>query len=189
MLIIIGLGNPGTKFIDTRHNIGFRIIETLADKHNIKINRKKHFSFIGQGVIKGEKAILIKPQTYMNDSGKAVADILNFYKKSNEDIIVIYDDTTLDVGRLRIREKGSAGGHNGVKSIIEHTGTSTFNRIKVGVGERPVGWDLADYVLSRFSSSEEKEVDNIIKRSVEAIEVMLDQGVEVAMNRYNSNIL
>lgn len=161
MLFIVGLGNPGTKFNATRHNIGFEVIERLAYDFNIKIDRKKHKSFIGQGVIKGEKVILMKPQTYMNLSGEAIASALDFYKETPDRVIVIYDDTALDIGKLRIRERGSAGGHNGIKNIIAHFGTQEFDRVRVGVGEKPPGWNLADYVLSRF---DDKEMDVMKKK-------------------------
>ena len=140
MIFIVGLGNPGTKFAGTRHNIGFEVIERLAYDHNIKVDKKKHQAFIGKGIIKGEKVVLMKPQTYMNASGQALADALNFYKEDADSVIVVYDDTSLDVGRLRIRQRGSAGGHNGIKNIIAHLGTQVFDRVKVGVGEKPPGW-------------------------------------------------
>lgn len=186
MLFIVGLGNPGTKFDYTRHNIGFEVIDRLAYNHNIKLDRKKHHAFIGHGVIKGEKVILMKPQTYMNASGEAVADALHFYKETADKIIVIYDDTTLEVGRIRIRERGSAGGHNGIKNIIAHIKTQEFNRIKVGVGEKPTGWDLADYVLSRFNELEVKTMIKSVELTTEAVEIMIDEGAQKAMNLYNS---
>jgi len=188
MFIIVGLGNPGMKFITTRHNIGFVLIEALAKKHHIKIDRKKHQAFIGQGVIKGEKVILVKPQTYMNDSGRAVAEVLNFYKKTGKELILIYDDTSLVFGQLRIRKQGSAGGHNGVKSVIAHLGSQVFDRLKVGVGEKPPGWNLSDYMLSRFGTEEMKAMEMFIKESVEAIETIIDSGVDQAMNQYNKKI-
>ncbi len=186
MLFIIGLGNPGTKFNGTRHNIGFEVIERLAYDYHIKLDRKKHKAFVGQGVIKGEKVVLMKPQTYMNLSGEAIADVLSFYKETSDKIIVVYDDTSLDVGKLRIRERGSAGGHNGIKNIIAHMKTQEFIRIKVGVGEKPPGWDLADYVLSRFDELEIKTIQASIKMSADAVAMILDVGVEKAMNHYNS---
>ncbi|MCF8018554.1 peptidyl-tRNA hydrolase [Petrocella atlantisensis] len=186
MLFIIGLGNPGTKFNGTRHNIGFEVIERLAYDYHIKLDRKKHKAFVGQGVIKGEKVVLMKPQTYMNLSGEAIADVLGFYKETPDKIIIVYDDTSLDVGKLRIRERGSAGGHNGIKNIIAHMKTQEFIRIKVGVGEKPPGWDLADYVLSRFDELEIKTIQASIKMSADAVAMILDVGVEKAMNHYNS---
>ena len=186
MIFIVGLGNPGTRFAATRHNIGFEVIERLAYDHNIKVDKKKHHAFVGKGVIKGEKVILMKPQTYMNDSGRAIADVLNFYKEGSDSVIVIYDDTSLDIGRLRIRERGSAGGHNGIKSVIAHIGTQEFDRVKVGVGEKPPGWDLADYVLSRFDDSEMKVMKAAVKLSADAVVKMIDEGSQAAMNIYNA---
>jgi PTH1 family peptidyl-tRNA hydrolase len=186
MLVIVGLGNPGTKFNGTKHNIGFEVIERLAHENHIKLDRKKHHSIVGQGVIKGEKVILMKPQTYMNASGEAVIDALKFYKETPDKVIVIYDDTSLEIGRLRIRERGSAGGHNGIKNIIAHLKTQEFDRVKVGVGEKPPGWDLADYVLSRFSSNEMKTMIEAVKMASDAVVTMVDEGVDKAMNSYNS---
>lgn len=186
MIFIVGLGNPGTRFAATRHNIGFEVIERLAYDHNIKVDKKKHHAFMGKGVIKGEKVLLMKPQTYMNDSGRAIADVLNFYKEGSDAVIVIYDDTSLDIGRLRIRQRGSAGGHNGIKSVIAHLGTQEFDRVKVGVGEKPPGWDLADYVLSRFDEREMKVMKEAVKLSADAVVKMIDEGPQAAMNLYNA---
>ena len=185
MYFIVGLGNPGTRFAGTRHNIGFEVIERLAYDHNIKVDKKKHHAFVGKGVIKGEKVVLMKPQTYMNDSGRAILDVLNFYKEESDSVIVVFDDTSLDIGRLRIRERGSAGGHNGIKSVIAYLGTQEFDRVKVGVGEKPPGWDLADYVLSRFDDSEVKTMQEAIKVSANAVVTMLDDGIQAAMNQFN----
>ncbi len=189
MKFIVGLGNPGTRFAATRHNIGFDIIDRLADDNHIKVDKKKHHAFVGQGVIKGEKVLLMKPQTYMNESGRAIADALNFYKGSPDDVIVIYDDTSLDIGRLRIRQQGSAGGHNGIKSVIAHLGTQVFDRVKVGVGEKPPGWDLADYVLSRYDDSELKTILASIGMSAEAVEAIVDDGAQTAMNLFNGKVV
>lgn len=185
MYFIIGLGNPGGRFDGTRHNIGFEVIERLGYDHGIKVDKKKHHALIGQGVIRGEKVILMKPQTYMNDSGRAIRDVLDFYKEGPDKIIVIYDDTSLDIGRLRIRLKGSAGGHNGVKSIISHLGTQEFIRLKVGVGEKPAGWDLADYVLGRFEGADLKAMVDSTKMTADAVVAILDQGPMTAMNHFN----
>lgn len=186
MYFIVGLGNPGTKFNATRHNIGFEVIERLAYEHNIKVDRKKHQAFVGQGVIGGEKVLLMKPQTYMNLSGQAIASAMDFYKETPDKVIVIYDDTALDVGRLRIRERGSAGGHNGIKNIISHLGTQDFDRVRVGVGEKPPGWDLADYVLSRFDAGDMKVMIDAVKLSADAVEMILAEGTQKAMNRFNN---
>ena len=143
MYVIVGLGNPDKKYEHTRHNIGFDVIDALADKYNISVTDKKHKALCGSGVIEGTKVLLVKPQTYMNLSGESVAEVMNFYKLDpDEKMIVIFDDISLEPGRIRIRKKGSAGGHNGIKSIIAMTGTQGFSRIEVGVGEKPPGWDL-----------------------------------------------
>ena len=186
MFVIVGLGNPDKKYEHTRHNIGFDVVDALAAKYNIDIKDKKHKALCGTGVIEGMKVLLVKPQTYMNLSGESVADVVNFYKiDPEEDMIVIFDDISLEPGRIRIRKKGSAGGHNGIKNIIAMTGTSGFKRIKVGVGEKPQGWDLADHVLSRFPDSERKLVDEAIREAADAVEKIIAQGPDAAMNEYN----
>ena len=155
MFVIVGLGNPTAQYEGTRHNAGFDVIDVLAEKYNISVDARKCRAFCGKGVIAGQKVLLVKPQTYMNLSGESVGGIVNYYKIDPEsDLLVIYDDISLDVGQLRIRKKGSAGGHNGIKSIIAHLGTTVFPRIKVGVGEKPKNYDLADYVLGHFSKQE-----------------------------------
>ena len=155
MYVIAGLGNPDKKYQNTRHNIGFDVIDALAEKYNISMNEKKHKAICGKGMIAGEKVLLVKPQTYMNLSGESIAEVMAFYKLDPaEDLIVIFDDISLSPGNIRIRAKGSAGGHNVIKSIIAETGSSDFARIKVGVGEKPEGWDLADHVLGHFSKEE-----------------------------------
>lgn len=186
MFIVVGLGNPGLKYDSTRHNVGFEVIERLAYNNNIKVDKKKHRALIGQGVINGEKVILVKPQTYMNLSGESVRGILDFYKEDEDSLIVVYDDTSLDIGNLRIRKKGSAGGHNGIKNIISHLGTDTFVRIKVGVGNKPPGWDLADYVLSKFDKEEIPQIIDSIREAANSVECILKDSVEVAMNQFNT---
>lgn len=185
MFVIVGLGNPGLKYNSTRHNIGFEVIDRLAYEHQIKVDRKKHQSIIGQGIIKGYKVILVKPQTYMNLSGESVRAIMDFYNVDLEEVIIVYDDTSLDLGLLRIREKGSAGGHNGIKNIINHLKTNEFIRVKVGVGEKPPGWDLADYVLSKFSDQELKQMVEVTKTAALAIETIIVDGQAKAMNSFN----
>lgn len=186
MKIIAGLGNPTKEYEGTRHNIGFSVIDKLADKYNISMNEKKHKAICGKGIIEGEKVILLKPQTYMNLSGESVVDAVNFYKVDpEEDVIIIYDDIDLDVGKLRIRAKGSAGGHNGMKNIIAHLGTQVFPRIRVGVGAKPKDWDLADYVLGRFPKEELPEIEAGRETACEAVKIIVSQGVEAAMNRIN----
>ena len=186
MYIIAGLGNPGGKYEKTKHNMGFQVIDLLADKYHIEMNQKKHKAICGTGVIEGVKVLLLKPQTFMNLSGESIRDAVDFYKIDPEtELIVIYDDISLAPGHLRIRKKGSAGGHNGIKNIIQHLGTQVFPRIRVGVGEKPEGWDLADYVLSGFSKEDEVLVKESWERAVEATAVMLTDGPEKAMNDFN----
>ena len=187
MKVIIGLGNPGMKYAGTRHNIGFDTVTALADKYNIKINNKKFNGLIGDGFIGGEKVLLVQPQTYMNLSGECVGQIADFFKIEPENLIVICDDINLDTGRLRIRAKGSAGGHNGLKNIIAHLGTEAFPRIRVGVGEKTEGWDLADYVLARFSKDDEPVMREAIKNAVGAVETWISDDIGTAMNRFNIN--
>ena len=164
MYVIVGLGNPGREYENTRHNIGFRMVDAIADRYNIGVNEKKHRALIGKGVIDGQKVVLVKPQTYMNLSGESVRSVIDYYKvEETDELIVVYDDISLDVGKLRIRKKGSAGGHNGIKSIIAHLGHDTFQRIKMGVGDKPKGYDLADYVLGHFSA----ENNRMMKESIE----------------------
>ena len=187
MKVIVGLGNPGTKYAGTRHNIGFDTVTALADKYSIKLKDKKFNGLIGEGFIEGEKIMLVQPQTYMNLSGECVGLIAGFYKLDAEDIIVICDDINLDTGRLRIRAKGSAGGHNGLKNIIAHLGTEAFPRIRIGVGEKTEGWDLADYVLARFSGEDEATMRKAIKNAVGAVETWISYDIGKAMNLYNVN--
>ena len=155
MFIIVGLGNPTDEYKGTRHNAGFDVIDAIADKYNIAVTERKSRAFCGKGIIEGQKVILVKPQTYMNLSGESVRGITDYYKVDTEtELLVVFDDISLDIGQLRIRKKGSAGGHNGIKNIIANLGTSVFQRIKVGVGEKPKEYDLADYVLGHFSKAE-----------------------------------
>lgn len=187
MKAIIGLGNPGAKYAGTRHNIGFDTVTALADKYNIKLKDRKFNGLVGEGFIEGEKVMLVHPQTFMNLSGECVGLITGFYKLEPEDVIVICDDINLDTGRLRIRAKGSAGGHNGLKNIIAHLGTEAFPRIRIGVGEKTEGWDLADYVLARFSKDDEPKMREAIQNAVGAVETWISDDIGTAMNRYNIN--
>ena len=187
MFIIAGLGNPTSQYEGTRHNIGFDVMDALADKYNISISKKKHKALCGKGVIEGEKVLLVKPQTYMNLSGESIAEILNYYKvDAEEDFLVVFDDISLAPGNIRIRKKGSAGGHNGIKNIIAMTGTQNFKRIKVGVGEKPKGWDLADYVLGRFPDEDRKKVNDAIEDAIGAVSMILRGETDQAMNCYNA---
>lgn len=189
MYIIAGLGNPGRQYAHTRHNVGYDTIDLLAEKYHIDVDTGKFKGLIGKGAIEGQKVILVKPLTYMNLSGECIREVLNFYKADERsELIVIYDDISLAPGQLRIREKGSAGGHNGIKSIISHLGGQEFLRIKVGIGEKPEGWDLADYVLSRFTPEERKTLDEALKRAAEAAVCMMTEGTEAAMNQFNRKV-
>lgn len=186
MYIIAGLGNPSVKYKGTRHNMGYDVIDNIAERNDISMDTKKFKSLCGKGMIQGEKVLLIKPETFMNLSGEAVRAAVEFYKiNPEEELIVIYDDISLDPGKLRIRAKGSAGGHNGIKNIISHIGTERFKRIKVGVGSKPEGMDLADYVLGRFGKIERITVDKGIDDAARAVEVMIAEGIDKAMNLFN----
>ncbi|MBQ6820636.1 MAG: aminoacyl-tRNA hydrolase [Clostridium sp.] len=183
MFLVVGLGNPGKEYEKTRHNIGFEAIDYLAKQYNIDVNKSKFKGIFGEGFINNHKVILLKPTTYMNLSGESIREIINFYKIDNEDIIVIYDDISLEVGKLRIREKGSAGGHNGIKSIIANIGGDIFPRIKIGVGQ-PKG-DLVSHVLGRFSDEEYKDLQEVIDASTKAVEIIIKNGSKEAMNKLN----
>ena len=186
MFIIAGLGNPDRQYEGTRHNAGFDVIDRIAEKYNIAVDTKRHRAYIGKGIIEGQKVILAKPQTYMNLSGESIRSLVDYYKVDEEnELLVIYDDISLAVGQLRIRAKGSAGGHNGIKNIIAHLGTQIFPRIKVGVGEKPKGYDLADYVLGHFSKSEREMMDEGYDNAVRAAELILSGQLNEAMNEFN----
>lgn len=186
MFIIAGLGNPDRQYEGTRHNVGFDVIDRIAEKYNIAVNTKKHKAYIGKGIVEGQKVILAKPQTYMNLSGESIRSLVDYYKVDEEsELLVVYDDINLDVGQLRIRTKGSAGGHNGIKNIIAHLETQAFPRIKVGVGEKPKGYDLADYVLGHFSKAERELMDEGYDNAVRAAELIVSGQMNEAMNEYN----
>ncbi len=186
MFVIAGLGNPGKKYEKTRHNAGFQVIDRLADQYHIDMNLKKHKAVCGVGMIEGNKVFLMKPQTFMNVSGESIQEAVSFYKTDPEtELLVIYDDISLPPGQIRIRKKGSAGGHNGVKSIIGHLGTQAFMRIKIGIGEKPEGYDLADYVLGHFSKEDMKVMSEVYAYAVSAAVSVLTEGPDRAMNDYN----
>ena len=189
MYIIVGLGNPDRKYQNTRHNIGFDVIDVIADKNHITVGERKHKALIGKGIVGGQKVVLVKPQTYMNLSGESVREVIDFYKiDEKNELIVISDDVSLDVGQIRIRKKGSAGGHNGLKNIILHLGHDEFQRVRMGVGEKPEDYDLVDYVLGHFPKEEREIMDESAGRAADAIEVMITDGADAAMNRYNKKI-
>lgn len=183
MFLIVGLGNVGKEYDGTRHNIGFEAIDYISKKYNIDINRKKFKGEYGEGFIGTEKVILLKPSTYMNLSGESIIEVMNFYKLSNEEIIILYDDISLEVGKLRVRDKGSAGGHNGIKSIISCIGSDIFSRIKIGVGQ-PKG-DLVSHVLGKFSKDENEILNEVIKVTSEGVEIIIKNDIKEAMNKLN----
>ncbi len=186
MFIIVGLGNPSSRYEGTRHNIGFDVIDRISEEYHIPVDTRKYRALIGKGVIDGTKVILAKPQTFMNLSGESVRELVDYYKIDEEnELIVVYDDISLDVGKIRIRKKGSAGGHNGIKNIIAHLGHDVFMRVKVGVGEKPKGYDLADYVLGHFSKEEREAMDEACENAVQAVSMAGRGEVDEAMNRFN----
>ncbi len=186
MYIIIGLGNPGKKYEKTRHNAGFDAIDIFAKENGIKIDKIKHKALIGEGRVGTEKVLLVKPQTYMNLSGESVLSVFQFYKEEYDKLVILYDDIDLDVGKLRIRKKGSAGSHNGMRSIIKCLGTQEFPRIRIGVSKPDEGRDLADFVLSRVSKEQSIEMQNGLENAVKAVEEIIRAGIDSAMNKYNS---
>ena len=185
MYLIAGLGNPTREYEKTRHNVGFEAIDILADKAGTTVTEKKHKALYGKGYIGGQKVILAKPQTYMNLSGESIREIADFYKIEPENIIILCDDINLSEGQLRIRLKGSAGGHYGLKNIISHLGTQEFPRIRIGVGEKPRGMDLADYVLGRFPKEQQAVMEEAYRDAADAACMMIEEGADAAMNHYN----
>ena len=185
--LVVGLGNPDKKYAFTRHNSGFLCVDMLAEKHGFTVKKLKFKSLLGDAEIGGHRCLVMKPQTYMNLSGEAVRDAAQFYKIPPERIVVLFDDISLDVGKIRIRRKGTDGGHNGIKNIIYHLNSDTFPRIKIGVGKKPhPDYDLADWVLSEFKKDEEAPLKSAIENACAALELMLDGKTDEAMNKYNS---
>lgn len=186
MYMIAGLGNPKKQYEHTRHNMGFDCIDILADRLGIRMKQSRFGALVGKGTIGGEQVLLVKPLTFMNLSGAAVGPLAKYYKiDTKKELIVIYDDSDMDVGRIRIRKKGSAGSHNGMKSVVQHLGHEEFLRIRVGIGRRPEYMDMVDYVLGRFSSEERKTIDEALGRAAEAAEDVVRNGADHAMNNYN----
>ena len=185
MFVIVGLGNPGKKYEKTRHNMGFLAIDKLAEKHDIKVNKLKHKALTGDGFIFGQKALLVKPQTYMNLSGESVREIVSYYDIDLEDLIVIYDDFDLETGTIRIRKKGSAGSHNGMKSIIGQIQSKDFPRIRIGIGKSGGGAEWKDFVLGKTSKQDEKLIEDAVDRAADAVGCILEKGIDTAMNEYN----
>lgn len=189
MYIIAGLGNPTREYEKTRHNVGFDAVDRLAEQYGISLDGKKHKAVYGKGRIEEAACLLAKPQTYMNLSGESIIELIKYYKCVPEsELIVLYDDISLPPGQLRIRTKGSAGGHNGIKSIISQLGTQEFMRIKIGVGEKPKGWDLADYVLGRFSKEDRGYIERALDHAAAAAAMLMTQGPAAAMNEYNKRV-
>ncbi len=186
LFLIVGLGNPGREYANTRHNVGFEVADAICSKHDINLNKEKFRAILGEGRICSERVVIAKPQTYMNLSGESVREIADWYKIDNENIIIIYDDISLPTGFLRIREKGSAGGHNGIKNIIYQLGSDVFPRIKIGVGkpENP-DYDMKDYVLGKFSKEETEILVKTAIRAVSAVEEIISADAKSAMNKYN----
>lgn len=184
--LVVGLGNPDKKYEQTRHNTGFIAVDYIAEKRNVNINRIKFKSVVGEGNINGHKVLFMKPSTYMNNSGQAVVEAMNFYKLKPEQVVVIFDDISLDVGKMRIRSKGSDGGQKGMRSIIYLSGSDMFPRIKIGIGAKPnPNWELANWVLSKFTDSEMKEIEKMANNANTAIEHIIDGNISKAMNLYN----
>ena len=184
--LLVGLGNPGSKYESTRHNMGFLAVDGLARRKGFRFNKLRFRAWTAEWMVNGEKVLVMKPVTYMNLSGEAVRQAADFYKVPPDHVLVVLDDTALAVGKLRVRRGGSAGGHNGLKSIIQHLGTDQFPRLRVGVGEKPhPDYDLADWVLGRFTGEDKKAIDAAVKRAADGVECILKDGLEQGMNRFN----
>lgn len=185
MYVIAGLGNPGKKYENTRHNMGFLVVDVLADRFGINVNKIKHKALVGDGRIAGEKVLLVKPQTYMNLSGESLGEIVRYYNIPDENLIVVYDDMDIETGALRIRKKGSAGGHNGMKSIVSHVGSDLFPRVRVGIGGSG-NLDWKDFVLGKVKLGADDPISKCIEKAADAVECMIAEGVDIAMNKHNT---
>lgn len=185
MYLIVGLGNPEEQYSRTRHNMGFDTINQISKKYEIDMNRKKFTSIYGSGVVEGQNVILLKPQTYMNESGKAIREFRDFYKIEQDHILVIYDDMDVEKGKIKIRKQGSAGSHNGMKSVIEQLKTKNINRIRIGIGKPEYEHDMINYVINKISEPEYKELQVGIEKASRAISEILKNGIDIAMNKYN----
>lgn len=186
MKLIVGLGNPGRQYEETRHNVGFKVIDELSDQLHIPLDKAKFNGVFGQGIVNGEKVLLLKPLTYMNLSGESIRPLMDYYDILVDDILVIYDELDLPVGKIRLREKGSAGGHNGMKSIIHHLGTQEFKRIRIGINRPTNGMKIADYVLGRFQAEESQDIKDAIQKSAEAAEKWVSTPFLQVMNEFNA---
>jgi PTH1 family peptidyl-tRNA hydrolase len=184
---IVGLGNPGPAYEKTRHNVGFMALDALAERHGMKFNQNKCKSVIAEGMIGGSKTVLIKPMTFMNLSGEAVRAYMDYYKVNLEDMIVVYDDLDTVVGKIRLRYQGSAGGHNGIKSIIQHTGTQSFNRVRMGISRPEPGYAIVDYVLGTFPKKEREQLQSMVEETCDALEFSLDHTFEQTMAKFNKS--
>ena len=185
MKLIVGLGNPGKEYEKTRHNICFEVIDTLSDRWGIPLNQAKHKGLYGVGYVQGKKVVLLKPMTYMNLSGESIRAVMDFFKIEEEELVILYDDLDLAVGKIRLRQKGSAGGHNGIKSTISHLGTQEFNRIRIGIGRPQKPMAISNYVLGKFHQEEQKEMADAVQKSAMACEAYLDTPFLQVMNTFN----
>lgn len=184
MFVIAGLGNPGKKYENTRHNMGFLVVDRIAEKNGIKINKIKHRALVGDGIISGQKVLLVKPQTYMNLSGESLREIAAYYDVALKDMLVIYDDFDLEAGTLRIRKKGSSGSHNGMKSVIYQLQSENFPRIRIGIGKSG-GQDWKDFVIGKVSRRDRELIESAVDRAADAVACILEKGIDIAMNQYN----
>ena len=185
MYVIVGLGNPGNQYLETRHNAGFMVVDKLSTLYNIPLNKTKHKALVGEGIIQGKKVMLVKPQTFMNNSGESVREIVSYYKVELKDLIVIYDDVDLETGKIRVRPKGSAGTHNGMRSILYHITSEEFPRVRVGIGKPKDGRDIVAHVLGKFIDDEKDPLLSSIERAATAVAAIIRAGVDVAISRYN----
>jgi PTH1 family peptidyl-tRNA hydrolase len=186
MHVLVGLGNPGAQYAETRHNVGFLVLDRLAARHQITVTRGRHRALFGRGRIRGEDCLLVKPQTFMNDSGDAVLRLLLYYHLQPSDVLLISDDLNLDLGVMRLRRGGSDGGHKGVRSVIHFLDTDQVARLRLGISRGPEGQGSIDYVLSPFARSERERAEEMVERAADAVECVLAEGLEAAMNRYNA---
>lgn len=186
LFIIAGLGNPGNKYNGTKHNVGFEALDILSREYSIDISKLKHKALLGEGKIGGKRVVLVKPQTFMNLSGESLREIVSWYKADINKVIIIYDDIDLDLGKIRVRPKGSSGSHNGMKSLIYHLQNDNFPRVRIGIGKPKPGWDLANYVLSRFDKDEQEIIGEATQKSANAAVEIIKNGVESAMNKFNN---
>ena len=189
MRLVAGLGNPGQKYLGTRHNLGFEVVKLFSERHGIDLNQKRFLSLLGQGRIGGTKVFLLLPQTYMNLSGRAVRQIVDYFDLATRDILIVYDDMDVELGRIKITAQGGAGGHKGMVSIIEHLKTTEFNRIKIGIGRSDPRMSGESFVLSRFRPEEEKIIQHSVETAVDAVELVLGQGLAEAQERFNRKVL